>query len=59
MANPVPKLTHGDRRYRHEKIVAAYQAGENSRVVAERFGMNQSHVCSILRVYGVVRKRMA
>lgn len=59
MANRPPKLTHADRGRRHERIVAAYQAGDNSRIVAERFGMDQSHVCSILRLYGVVRKRSA
>lgn len=53
MAKYSPMLTHVDRSRRHEKIVAAYQAGANSRVVAERFGINQSHVCYILRLYGV------
>lgn len=50
-----PALTHTDRAHRHKRIVAAYQCGASSRAVAEMFGMNDSHVRSIVRLYGVAR----
>jgi uncharacterized protein (DUF433 family) len=52
-------LTHTDRANRHKKIVAAYVAGATGTEVAEQFGLTFSHVYSVLRLYGVVRKRAA
>lgn len=51
----LPMLTRGDRAYRHEKIVAAYQRGLSSRAVASAFGMSGGHVRSIIREAGVSR----
>lgn len=51
----LPTLTRADRAYRHEKIVAAYQRGGCSRSVASMFGMSDSHVRAVLRLYGVAR----
>lgn len=51
-----PFMTTVDRAERHKRIVAAYQAGETSRTVAAAFGMNDSHVRGILRLYGVSRR---
>lgn len=56
MSSPARYLTHGDRRYRHEKIVAAYAAGACSRTVAERFSMSDGHVRSIVRAAGAARR---
>ena len=51
----VPTLTRIDRAERHRRIVAAYQSGASSRAVADWFGMNDSHVRYVLRLYGVAR----
>lgn len=50
-----PTMTRIDRAERHKRIVAAYQLTPNSRTVADLFGMNDSHVRSIVRLYGVSR----
>lgn len=50
-----PLLTRNDRAERSKQIVAAYEAGATSRTLAERFGLTDSHVRSILRLYGVAR----
>ena len=52
----VPQLTRVDRAWRHKAIVAAATDGLSSRTLAARFGMNDSHVRSILRLYGVARR---
>ena len=50
-------LTFNDRRYRREKIIAAWQAGEcsrtKSREIAERYGLSRNHVNSIVREAGL------
>ena len=55
MSRP-PILTRVDRAQRHNRIVAAYCAGRCSRAVAAMFGMNDSHVRSVLRLYGASRR---
>lgn len=50
-------LTQYDRAMRHHRIVKAYQRGGCSRSVASEFGLSDSHVRSILRLYGVARRR--
>lgn len=50
-------LTHNDRAVRHQRLVAAYKAGESSRSVASRFGLSDSHVRYIVRLYGAARPR--
>lgn len=50
-----PALTRYDRAQRCKQIVAAYEAGATSRTLAERFRLTDSHVRSILRLYGVAR----
>jgi hypothetical protein len=52
---PAQHLTHNDRAYRRERIIAAYIATERggSRLVAERFGVSGSHVRHIVREAGV------
>ncbi len=54
MSRP-PILTRTDRSERHKRIVAVYQQGHSSRAVAARFGLNDSHVRAIVRLYGVAR----
>lgn len=49
-------LTHNDRRYRREKIVAAYLRGGCSRSVAAMFRLSDGHVRWILREAGVARR---
>jgi hypothetical protein len=51
-----PALTFVDRAQRHKRIVAAYESGASSRAVADWFGMNDSHVRYVLRLYGVARR---
>jgi hypothetical protein len=51
----IPALTRIDRAERHKRIAAAYEGGLDSRTVAALFGMNDSHVRSIVRLYGVSR----
>jgi len=51
-----PALTRGDRAYRREKIVAAYQRGQCSRSLAAIFGITDSHVRSVVREAGVARR---
>ena len=50
-------LTRVDRAARHERIVAAYLKGATSRAVAASFGLTDSHVRAIVRLYGVARPR--
>ena len=50
-----PLLTFADRAVRHQRIAATYQAGHSSRSVAAMFGMNDSHVRAIARLYGIAR----
>lgn len=52
----LPTLTRGDRKYRREKIVAAYLRGGCSRTVASLFGLSDGHVRWILREAGVARR---
>lgn len=51
-----PILTRNDRAHRHQRIVAAYSNGRCSRTVAALFGLSDSHVRSVLRLYGVQRR---
>lgn len=51
----VPVLTHYDRACRHKRIVAAYLRPASSRAVASEFGISDSHVRWIARLYGVAR----
>lgn len=46
-------LTHCDRAYRREKIVAAYQRGLLPHTLAERFAVTEGHVRRVLRETGV------
>lgn len=52
----VPQLTRNDRAERHKRIADAIGRGMSSRAVAELFGMNDSHVRYIGRLYGVAHK---
>lgn len=52
----VPELTRVDRAERHRRMVAAYVAGASTYDLADRFGMNRSHVSAVMRLYGVVRR---
>lgn len=49
------KLTRIARARRHECIVAAYRTGLTSRAVAEQFGMSDSHVRAVVRLYEAAR----
>lgn len=51
-----PALTFNDRRARHDRLVAAYLTGLSSRAVAERFGLSDGWVRSVLRDAGVARR---
>lgn len=46
-------LTHGDRAYRREKIVSAFQRGLPPVVLAKRFSLTEGHVRRVLREAGV------
>lgn len=56
MSGRYPNLTWGDRRYRAEKIVAAYKTGLSSRRLAEHFGISDGRVREIVRDAGVSRR---
>lgn len=47
-------LTHGDRAYRREQIVSAFQRGLLPRKLAQRFALTEGHVRRVLREAGVV-----
>lgn len=49
-------LTNAARASRQRSIAEAYECGGTSRSVAEQFGLSDSHVRWILRLYGVNRK---
>ena len=51
-----PTLTHVDRAERHRRLVREYVAGASSYDLADRFGMNRSHICAVMRLYGVARR---
>lgn len=46
-------LTHNDRRFRREKVVAAFQRIGDPRQVAEQFGVSKSLVHRALREAGM------
>lgn len=48
-------MTRVERAERHKLIAASYKSGLPSREVARRFGLNDSHVRYIARLYGVAR----
>lgn len=52
-------LTHGDRAYRRERIIAAYRASGNLPAwrIAEQFGVSDSLVRRIVCAAGVSRGR--
>ena len=49
-------LTRVDRAYRHQAIVATYRGGLSSRAVAVRYGLSDSHVRAIVRLYEAARR---
>jgi hypothetical protein len=56
MMASAPQMTRVDRAERHKRIAAAIGKGVGSRAVAEAFGMTDSHVRYIARIYGVAHK---
>ena len=49
-------LTRNDRAERHRRIAREFANGNlGSRAIAAKFGMNDSHVRQIARLYGVSR----
>lgn len=52
----LPDMTRGDREYRRERMIAAYQRGASSRAVACQFGMSCGYVREIMRNGGVARR---
>ncbi len=55
MSRP-PILTRADRAQRHQRIAAAYRAGQCSRTVAALFGLSDSHVRAVVRLYECARQ---
>lgn len=52
-----PNMTRFDQAERHRKVADAFvNTRLSSRAIAQQFGMNDSHVRSIARLYGVARK---
>ncbi len=51
-----PSLTRVARAERQKQAVAAYCRGLSSRQVAAMFGLNDSHVRYVMRLYGVARR---
>ncbi len=56
MMASAPQLTRNDRRWRHRAIVEAAPRFSGSRALATHFGLSDSHVRSVLRLYGVNRR---
>ena len=56
MANK-PNMTRFDQSARQQKVAEAFATTRlGSRAIAQQFGMNDSHVRYIARLYGVARK---
>ena len=52
-----PNMTRFDRAERQRKVAEVFATTRlSSRAIAAQFGMNDSHVRSIARLYGVARK---
>ena len=51
-----PIMTRTDRAERHRRLVRQYEAGTSTYALADQYGLSRSHVCSIVRLYGVVRR---
>lgn len=52
-----PVMTHADRAERQRRVAQAFATTAlGSRAIAAQFGMNDSHVRYIARLYGVARK---
>lgn len=51
-----PYLTRADRAERHRRLVSDYVAGASTYDLAERYGLNRSHISAVMRLYGVVRR---
>lgn len=52
-----PKMTFVDRAERQRRVAAAIASVKSSRQVAREFGMHDSYVRSIARLYGVSHPR--